>query len=76
MDSTFFRCREEDGYQQLLALLLAEVRQSLEVFAVVSSDLLEWHEDFGNLYYVAGRSYWAREFPFESCVCECQKSLV
>lgn len=68
------RCHEKNGCQCRLALLLTEVRQSPEMATVVLPDLLALPKDFGKLYYVANRSYWASECFFESHVCERQRT--
>lgn len=68
MDSPFILCREEDGYQQRLAALLVEVRRRSAVLTLAATDLLCFTEDLWLLYYVADRSYWAKEFHFEAPV--------
>lgn len=64
----FVRCNVEDGDQRRLALMISEVRRCPKVLNVVSPDLLALSKDFGHSYYGANRSYWAREFYFESHV--------
>lgn len=69
------RCRHERDYQRLLALLLAKLRWCPETPIVASLGLLACLEDFGHLYYVANRSYWAQQFYFEYRVHDFQRIL-
>lgn len=73
IDSLFVRCRDENGYQRRLDLLLADVRRRTKVCTVVLPDSLTLFVYFGQFYYVERRSYWACEYYFESYVYERQK---
>lgn len=74
IESPSVSCREDDGYQRLLALLLAEVRRRPERSTAVSPDLWAFRKHFVHLRYVANRLYWEHEPYFESCVCDRQKT--
>lgn len=68
MDSPFVRFPEEDGYQQSLAALVAEVRRRSTLPTLIATDLLCLAESLGPLYFVSNHPYWAKEFHFEARV--------
>lgn len=73
MGATFVRCREEDGYQSRLPLLIAEESWCRVVPTVVLPAFLAFPENFGHLYDVSSRFYLVREILSKSYVRERQK---
>lgn len=57
MNLTMMRCSEDDSYQGLLTLLLADVHRCSDVPIVVSHEQLALFVKFGHLYYVESRMY-------------------
>lgn len=53
IDSLLVCYREEHGYQQMLAAVLADVRYRSTVLVVMAPNLCYWMEDLRHLYFIA-----------------------